>query len=394
MKYQVLIVEDEATLLRGIIRGLSSLKSLNVKGCSNVDTALKYLKYDPPDLLVTDLNLPGKTGFDLISELQKSSIFIPIIVTTAYRTAYADQIEQHSSLTVLEKPVPLQKLRSLISEKLFTNKYVSPGPFQLTDYLQLASMGRHSLNIAVELESGALGTIVVVDGDIWNAFIGDIEGMDALKRMLFEPVFRMEYHNLEEHPVTRMIEKPAHALFLELAQIKDEEAADALDALDHPDADDDQESFGDLDALDQFAAQTLDEDARVAATALCAELLDGCSEGIVCCVGELNTGDLAGHAHRLPDHPDALIYALTGMAADLFKVRSVTRLEERLAEHGGVPVVDVMQEITVQTAVWDIYLKPVGAMAFIVAVKKGADANSARSTLLQGADGLGQLLGL
>src|SRR5690606_29708931 len=50
---------------------------------SDAETALKQLEYLPVDAVLTDLVLPGKSGFDLASELASRFQVMPIVAMTA-----------------------------------------------------------------------------------------------------------------------------------------------------------------------------------------------------------------------------------------------------------------------------------------------------------------------
>ncbi|MCP3962850.1 MAG: response regulator, partial [bacterium] len=82
MRHDVLVVEDEAGLLRGIVRGLGADPTIHVEGVETVDRAEEVLDSSPPDLLITDIRLPGRSGLDLLLELEKRALRIPVLVMT------------------------------------------------------------------------------------------------------------------------------------------------------------------------------------------------------------------------------------------------------------------------------------------------------------------------
>ncbi|MEZ4320299.1 MAG: response regulator [Myxococcota bacterium] len=67
---------------------------------------------DPlPDLVITDLAMPGMSGMRVVSALRRNRWPIPVLVVTAY----ADSEMRHAakvlgSVTVLEKPIELEAL--------------------------------------------------------------------------------------------------------------------------------------------------------------------------------------------------------------------------------------------------------------------------------------------
>lgn len=230
MKYHVLVVEDEVALLRGLVRGLSSVPSLHVSGKATVEEALEVLHNDPPDLLITDLNLAGRSGIELLDALNQRALRIAVIVMTAYRIAFSSQLSKHPSLIVLEKPVGLQDLRRVIEEALSRHAGPTPiGPFQLSDFLQMAGLGRHSLQIHVELRDQTRGTLEIVDGQVWNALCGERTGLDALAWMMHSPIQRLGHSALPLAPKHREIHQHWEEILIDLARINDEKKRDTDD---------------------------------------------------------------------------------------------------------------------------------------------------------------------
>lgn len=223
MNYHILIVEDEATLLRGLLRGLRSIPSFQLTGCSSVEEALVVLEQEVPDLLITDLNLPGLSGLDLVDYLSRHSIRIPVIVMTAYHSNYKEQLSDRVGLTVLEKPIRLADLRHLIERRLTQAAAPSMlGPFQIVDYIQMACLGRHSLRLEISLEGEENGRIEVFEGEIWDAVLGELEPQEALLSLIYNPPVHMNYHTLEEAPKRRRLQRRWDDILLETARLHDE----------------------------------------------------------------------------------------------------------------------------------------------------------------------------
>ncbi len=223
MKYDVLVVEDEDALLQGIVRGLSAVSNLNPVGAGSLAEAIAALDRTPPDLVLTDIRLAGDNGLDLIAELQRRGLRIPLVVMTAYRAAFADQLSNHRGLTVLEKPVPLADLRRIVGERLEAVRETRSDPFDLSDYLQLAGMGRSSLCFDVELENGERGRIEAVDGAVWNAWVEEAEGREALARLVGARCRKVDVARLEKRPRKRQLGAPIASLLLEIAAAADKE---------------------------------------------------------------------------------------------------------------------------------------------------------------------------
>ncbi len=232
MKYDVLVVEDETSLLRMIVQGLEGDSSLRPVGASTLGQAMAVLDDDPPDLLLTDLCLNGESGLDLIHELDRRGLRIPVIVMTGYREAYGDQLALHPELTVLEKPMPIAEMQRHVQDSLTRQGPHGEDPFTLTDYLQLAALAGGSLKFEIELASGRQGRLEVVDGELWNAWADGLTGEDALHRLMESRSRSLGLSRMEEPPGYRQLAGMTTVGFLlELAKAEDEVAKDRGSAI-------------------------------------------------------------------------------------------------------------------------------------------------------------------
>ena len=102
----VLIVEDDTNALSGYMEFLS-VAGFRPTGISDGAEALRIALRNPPDAVVTDIALPGMTGFNLAAALRSNDLtrHVPIIGLTAHWApdvhATAVSVAMH---TVLLKP--------------------------------------------------------------------------------------------------------------------------------------------------------------------------------------------------------------------------------------------------------------------------------------------------
>lgn len=81
----ILLVDDEKTFLMSLSEGLSMLnKDLNVLTAENGEEAIEILSSSKSDLLITDLRMPKKDGFDVLKYVLKNTPDMPVIVMTAH----------------------------------------------------------------------------------------------------------------------------------------------------------------------------------------------------------------------------------------------------------------------------------------------------------------------
>ena len=121
MKIRAVIVED-SRLARNELKELIKLHDdLELVGeAGNVDDGVELIQSESPDLLLLDINMPEKDGFDLLEMLDD----VPITVFTTAYDEYAIKSFEYNALDYLLKPVSnkrfdmaLEKVRSKMASK-------------------------------------------------------------------------------------------------------------------------------------------------------------------------------------------------------------------------------------------------------------------------------------
>jgi DNA-binding response OmpR family regulator len=110
--HRVLVVEDEATLRRVIARNLTG-RGLAVREADCADAAVGAVAQERPDLILLDINLPDRTGWDVLRELRRRQNEIPTIVISAVR-ANPSRLAEFHPLAYLPKPFPIEALLRLV----------------------------------------------------------------------------------------------------------------------------------------------------------------------------------------------------------------------------------------------------------------------------------------
>lgn len=84
MGKHVVMVEDEINIAEAI-RFLLSQEGWRVETLANGGGAVEVIRKVMPDLVILDVMLPGKSGFEILHELRADSLFadMPILMLTA-----------------------------------------------------------------------------------------------------------------------------------------------------------------------------------------------------------------------------------------------------------------------------------------------------------------------
>jgi DNA-binding NtrC family response regulator len=115
---KILIVEDDETL-RNVMQ--LQLKKLGYEAASvpDVERAMDILQRFPQDLIITDLNLPGISGIELLKRIHSEYVGTAVIVMTAYGTIQsAVEAMRHGAYDYITKPIEPFDLKALVARAL------------------------------------------------------------------------------------------------------------------------------------------------------------------------------------------------------------------------------------------------------------------------------------
>ena len=119
----VLIVDDDPDLVQAVAMNLHS-KGLEVGQAYDGIEAMDSIKARRPDLVILDVMMPRKNGYEVCEELKKDAQYkgIPVLMLTAVGSAVSTTTYTHQEGMKLladdyiAKPVDLNKLASMVQE--------------------------------------------------------------------------------------------------------------------------------------------------------------------------------------------------------------------------------------------------------------------------------------
>lgn len=115
----ILLVDDSATILAGVSAGLTKA-GYKVETAASAEVALTKLNGGlVPNLVITDLNMPGMNGIDLIKEIRKLAAvkYKPILMlTTESQGAKRDEARAAGATGWLVKPVDSARLLATVNK--------------------------------------------------------------------------------------------------------------------------------------------------------------------------------------------------------------------------------------------------------------------------------------
>ncbi|HSL90380.1 MAG TPA: response regulator, partial [Ignavibacteriaceae bacterium] len=112
---KALIVDDERLARTELRRLLTPFSELEIVGeAANAEEAKQKIDELNPDLVFLDIQMPGKSGFELLEELDS----VPKIVFTTAYDEYALKAFEYNALDYLLKPIEPNRLEETVRKLL------------------------------------------------------------------------------------------------------------------------------------------------------------------------------------------------------------------------------------------------------------------------------------
>jgi excisionase family DNA binding protein len=115
---QVLIVEDDASVTRLLVRSIQSLSDLEVRTCAGGLEALIAIGKDAPDLLVLDIRIPQVDGLEVVRVLRANDQTRPIKILAISGEVLSDVerafVREHCD-AFFAKPVSTAEFRKRVA---------------------------------------------------------------------------------------------------------------------------------------------------------------------------------------------------------------------------------------------------------------------------------------
>lgn len=121
----ILLIEDDPTINQNI-RDALSRDGFDVQVAFDGFLGEKLLRKDTFDCVILDLNLPGKSGYDICRDLRKRNVTTPVLILTAF-DEIEDKVQGYESGAddYLTKPFYMQELLLRVQSLLRRNNSVT-----------------------------------------------------------------------------------------------------------------------------------------------------------------------------------------------------------------------------------------------------------------------------
>lgn len=224
---KVLVVDDEKDMLWMLQRNLNRIPNVEAIAAKSGEEALAILSDTTINLVITDINMPGISGIDLLIEIKNLYQQTSVIIITAYPSnAYEQEAMMHGCLRFIEKPFDINEMKEVVEEVLFQDDSFQGtlGGVELLDVVQFNGMSRATSALKVTTEERE-GMIFFKNGEVVHAMCGEEEGEDAFFTIIdFKGGTLQSIKGVE--PPFESIKENLEALLFEAAARSDEAGND------------------------------------------------------------------------------------------------------------------------------------------------------------------------
>ncbi|MDR9416194.1 MAG: response regulator transcription factor [Gracilimonas sp.] len=179
-RMKVLVVEDEPSLIFTLRDTLES-EGYEVLVSEDGTDAIDLAKEHKPDIIILDIMLPGKSGYEIMEEIRKEKLTIPVIMLTA-KDQEPDKVKglNLGADDYITKPFGVKELLARIEARLRrAGTYSTSGE---VDILQLGS-------VKIDLKESVVHR---PDGEVIELTSREVELIRYLLKSANEPVSRDE----------------------------------------------------------------------------------------------------------------------------------------------------------------------------------------------------------
>jgi two-component system response regulator DctR len=115
---KILIVDDEAEIV-SILQRFLQLKQYEVTTACNGTEAIEKVREKRPDVVLLDINMPGKTGLEVLAEIHALDPGIGVIMVTAQTDEESGRFAlNNGAFDYITKPFEFEYLEKVLWWKL------------------------------------------------------------------------------------------------------------------------------------------------------------------------------------------------------------------------------------------------------------------------------------
>ncbi|MDO7597198.1 MAG: nitrogen regulation protein NR(I) [Pseudomonadota bacterium] len=169
-KSNVWVVDDDRSIRWVLQKALESV-AINVRVFENAADVLNELKNDTPDVLVSDIRMPGMDGLQLLDDIKQNIPELPVIIMTAYSDLdSAVSVYEGGAFEYLPKPFDVDEAVDLVQRAIvhhheqlqqttekpifLATEIIGEAPAMQEVFRSIGRLARSNINVLINGESG------------------------------------------------------------------------------------------------------------------------------------------------------------------------------------------------------------------------------------------------
>jgi two-component system nitrogen regulation response regulator GlnG len=168
-KSNVWVVDDDRSI-RWVLEKAMQAENISVRSFDNGNDVLMALEKEQPDVLVSDIRMPGIDGLKLMAELKKIAPELPVIIMTAYSDLdSAVSVYEGGAFEYLPKPFDVDEAVELVKRAVnyrheqsdtaestvdFSRDIIGEAPAMQEVFRAIGRLARSNITVLINGESG------------------------------------------------------------------------------------------------------------------------------------------------------------------------------------------------------------------------------------------------
>jgi len=162
---KIWILDDDKSI-RWVLQKALEKNNYNVMAFGNTNEAINHFNHDMPDLIVSDIKMPGESGLQFLHKVKEKFPKIPVIIMTAFSDLdSAVDSYAHGAYEYLPKPFDIDNAISVINSAFkdkerdlndidSTNKIIGTSKVMQEVFKQIGKLSKSDASILITGESG------------------------------------------------------------------------------------------------------------------------------------------------------------------------------------------------------------------------------------------------
>jgi DNA-binding NarL/FixJ family response regulator len=124
---RIFLVDDHTMFREGLRQLIDREPDLTVCGdAADATAALAAIRESPPDLLITDISMPGVSGMELVKQIKNIYPELPVLVVSMHdESLYAERVVRAGAMGYVMKQEPAKTVKAAIRKVLAGDIHLS-----------------------------------------------------------------------------------------------------------------------------------------------------------------------------------------------------------------------------------------------------------------------------